>query len=275
MTRAEAIAALAALAQETRLAILKLLVQRGAGGMPAGELGARLKLSSPALSFHLNHLKYAGLVSSERRSSFIIYGAKQRTVDNLIEFLVDHCRGSEEKSEDLVVTAKAPSQRPLNVLFLCTQNSARSIMAECAMNRCGGGRFRAFSAGSAPRGAVHPITLQVLTDLDYETDVLSSKSWNDFASPNGPELDFVFTLCDRAAAELCPAWPGQPIRAHWGIEDPVSATGSDSARRRIFAKVYKELERRIRIFTALPVETLERFALERWVTDLGKLDLAA
>jgi arsenate reductase len=275
MTRAEAIAALAALAQETRLAILKLLVQRGPEGMPAGELGARLKLSSPALSFHLNHLRYAGLVTSERHSSFIIYGARQRTVDNLIEFLGEHCRHSQQESERLETPRKVASQRPLNVLFLCTQNSARSIMAECAMNRWGGGRFRAFSAGSTPRGAVHPITLQVLTEFSYETGALSSKSWNDFALADGPPLDFVFTLCDRAAAETCPAWPGQPIRAHWGIEDPVSAAGSDRAKRRIFAKVYKELERRIRIFTALPVETLEHFALERWVTELGKLDLAA
>jgi arsenate reductase len=192
-------------------------------------------LACTFISSESSQVRRIGVVAAAKQFHHLRREAADR--DNLIEFLVEHCRASEEKSEDLVVTAKAPSPRPQNVLFLCTQNSARSIMAECAMNRWGGGRFRAFSAGSTPRGTVHPITLQVLTGLNYETDALSSKSWNDFALADGPPLDFVFTLCDRAAAETYPAWPGQPIRAHWGIEDPVSAAGSDRARRRIFAKV--------------------------------------
>ncbi len=276
MTRAEAIAALGALAQETRLEIVRLLTVSGPDGLAAGELGARLKLSSAALSFHLNHLKHAGLVTSQRRRSFVIYDARHRTIDSLIEYLVEHCRRSAKETADQTPIARAVgAHRPLNVLFLCTRNSARSIMAECAMNRWGGGRFRAFSAGSNPRGAVHPTTLRVLKSLHYETDALSSKSWNEFSIPDGPKLDFVFTLCDRAAAEPCPAWPGQPIRAHWGVQDPVAARGNGRVKTRTFVKVYNELERRIRIFTALPIETLERFALERWVTELGKLDLAA
>jgi arsenate reductase len=143
------------------------------------------------------------------------------------------------------------------------------------MNRWSGGRFHAFSAGSKPRGTVHPITLQVLNELEYETEGLRSKDWNEFAQPGSAPLDFVFTLCDRAAAEVCPTWPGQPIRAHWGVQDPVAFTGTSGAKRRAFLKVYTELEQRIRIFTALPIETLERFALERWVAEIGKLDLAA
>jgi ArsR family transcriptional regulator, arsenate/arsenite/antimonite-responsive transcriptional repressor / arsenate reductase (thioredoxin) len=275
MTSAEAIAALAGLAQETRLEIIKFLTASGSAGLAAGELGARLKLSSAALSFHLNHLKHAGLVTSQRQSSFIIYDTKHRTIDSLIEYLIEHCRRSAQETARAVPSAEDTERRPFNVLFLCTHNSARSIMAECAMNRWGRGRFRAFSGGSNPSGTIHPTTLRVLKNLGYKTDALRSKNWNEFALADGPPLDFVFTLCDRAAAETCPAWPGQPIRAHWGIEDPVSAAGSDRTRRRIFAKAYKELERRIRIFTALPVETLEGFALERWVTELGKLDLAA
>jgi ArsR family transcriptional regulator, arsenate/arsenite/antimonite-responsive transcriptional repressor / arsenate reductase (thioredoxin) len=276
MTKANIVAALAALAQETRLDIFRLLVERGPGGMPAGEIGDRLKLPSPTLSFHLNQLRHSGLVTSRRQSRLIIYGAKFRTMNSLIEYLTENCCAAQANG---VVrgpsSTPATTEREFNVLFLCTNNSARSIMAECAMNRWGAGKFRAFSAGSKPRGTVHPITLQILNELKYETAGLRSKDWNEFSQPDGPPLDFVFTLCDRAAAEVCPTWPGQPIRAHWGLEDPVAIVGSSAATRKAFLKVYAKLEQRIRIFTALPIETLERFALERWVTELGKLNLAA
>lgn len=275
MTKANVVAALAALAQETRLDIFRILVTRGPEGMPAGEIGDRLKLPSPTLSFHLNQLRHTGLISSRRRSRLIIYSAKFRAMDSLIEYLTENCCSDQMDRTRVSTNASIASDRKLNVLFLCTNNSARSIMAESAMNRWGGGRFHAFSAGSAPRGAIHPITLQVLKELDYETEVLRSKDWNEFAEPDSPPLDFVFTLCDRAAAEVCPAWPGQPIRAHWGMTDPVKITGSSGAKREAFHKVYSQLEQRIRIFTALPIETLERFALERWVTEIGKLNLAA
>lgn len=274
MTKTDAIRGFGALGQETRFEILRLLAQRGPEGMAAGELGARLKLSSAMLSFHLSHLKYAGLVTSERQSNHVIYTTKCRTIAALTAYLSENCGGVGPAANERA-GSRTVAERHRNVLFLCTRNSARSIMAECALNRWGGAKFRAFSAGSDPRGAVHPATLAVLKSLRYETDALRSKNWNEFSAPGGPKLDFVFTLCDRAAAEACPAWPGQPIRAHWGIADPVVSPGSEPARRRTFAKVYKELERRIRIFAALPIETLERFALERWVTELGKLDLAA
>jgi len=273
MNRAEAIVALSALGQEKRLEIMRLLTQGGSAGAAAGELGARLKLSSAALAFHLNHLRHAGLVNSRRRSSFVIYDARHRTIDDLIDYLTEHCRRPGNQAVDQ--GARATAAEPLTVLFLCTRNSARSIMAECAMNRWGDGRFHAFSAGSKPGESVHPTTLQVLKELKYETAELRSKSWNEFSVPGGPRLDFVFTLCDRAAEETCPAWPGQPVRAHWGVPDPVAARGGERAMRKTFAKVYNELEQRIRIFTALPIETLERFALERWVSELGRLNLAA
>lgn len=276
MTKANVIAALAALAQETRLDIARVLTEGGPEGLPAGEIGDRLKLPSPTLSFHLNQMRHAGLVTSRRQSRLIIYTAKFRTMNSLIEYLIENCCTTEtEKGIRGRSKAAVTADRQFNVLFLCTNNSARSIMAESAMNRWGGGRFHAFSAGSAPRGAIHPITLQVLKELDYETEGLRSKDWNEFAQPNSSSLDFVFTLCDRAAAEVCPAWPGQPVRAHWGMQDPVTITGSSAAKREAFHKVYSQLEQRIRIFTALPIETLERFALERWVTEIGKLNLAA
>ena len=276
MTKSNIVAALAALAQETRLDIFRLLVERGPEGMPAGEIGARLKLPSATLSFHLSQLRHSGLVTSRRQSRLIIYAAKFRTMNSLIEYLTENCcmghAGSLVRGGS---SAPMTTHREFNVLFLCTNNSARSIMAECAMNRWGGGKFHAFSAGSKPRGAVHPITLQVLKELEYKTEGLWSKDWNEFAKPDSPPLDFVFTLCDRAAAEVCPTWPGQPIRAHWGIQDPVAVVGTSSDIRKAFFKAYSELEQRIRIFTALPIETLERFALERWVTEIGKLNLAA
>ncbi|HVB81655.1 MAG TPA: metalloregulator ArsR/SmtB family transcription factor [Candidatus Binataceae bacterium] len=275
MTKTNVVAALGALAQQTRLDILRLLVERGPQGMPAGEIGARLKLPSPTLSFHLNQLRHSGLVTSRRQSRLVIYSAKFRTINGVVEFLTENCCAGQARSSAPATSASAGPGREFNVLFLCTHNSARSIMAECAMNRWGGGKFRAFSAGSKPRGAVHPITLEVLEEFDYATGELRSKDWNEFARPDGPPLDFVFTLCDRAAAEICPTWPGQPIRAHWGIEDPVAMVATGAARRKAFVKVYAGLEQRIRIFTAVPIETLERFALERWVTELGKLNLAA
>jgi protein-tyrosine-phosphatase len=165
------------------------------------------------------------------------------------------------------------ANRTFNVLFLCTGNSARSIMAECAMNRWGKGKFKAFSAGSHPAGAVHPMTLQLLNELNYETRRLRSKSWDEFARPDSPPLDFVFTVCDRAAAERCPLWPGQPITAHWGAEDPASFVGSEEAKRRFFLRIYTELENRIKIFTSLPFESLDRFALERRVREIGTVRL--
>lgn len=274
MTKGNIVAVLSALAQETRLDIFRLLVEQGSNGMPAGEIGERLKLPSPTLSFHLNQLRHAGLVDSVRQSRLIIYAAKFRTMDVLLDYLTENCCAERPVKGAISQGGPAAPKHQYNVLFLCTRNSARSIMAECAMNRWGEGRFRAFSAGSNPRGEVHPLTLQVLKQFGYDTSELSSKSWNEFAKPKSPRLDFVFTLCDRAAAETCPAWPGQPIRAHWGVRDPIAVSGA-SAKRKAFARAYTELEQRIRIFAALPVEMLERFALEHWVTEIGKLRLAA
>ena len=161
------------------------------------------------------------------------------------------------------------SGRVFNALFLCTGNSARSVMAECALNRWGGGRFRAFSAGSHPAGAVNPMTLRVLADLNYDTSGLRSKSWDEFAAPGAPPLDFVFTVCDRAAGEMCPVWPGQPLTAHWGVSDPAAFVGEDEQRRRFFLRIYTELENRIKIFVSLPFESLDRMALKRRLREIG------
>jgi protein-tyrosine-phosphatase len=169
----------------------------------------------------------------------------------------------------------AEEKDPYNVLFLCTGNSARSIMAEAIMNRFGAGKFKAYSAGSQPKGAVHPRTLTLLKTLNYKTDDFRSKSWDEFAQPGAPKMDFVFTVCDDAAAETCPVWPGQPISAHWGIPDPARAGGSESMIAYAFDDAYRLLQNRITIFCALPIAGLDRLALQKRVDEIGKTSAPA
>ena len=155
-----------------------------------------------------------------------------------------------------------------NVLFLCTGNSARSILAEVILNREGAGRFHAYSAGSYPKGAVHPAALGLLNELDLPTEGLRSKSWDEFAKPGAPPLDFVFTVCGNAAGEVCPTWPGQPMTAHWGIEDPASVEGD--GQERAFWQAYQALQRRIQLFLALPIDDIDEMSLQNKLRDIGK-----
>ena len=157
-----------------------------------------------------------------------------------------------------------------NVLFLCTGNSARSIIAEAILNRAGGGRFKAFSAGSQPKGKINPRTLDLLRKLNYDVATLRSKSWTEFARPGAPDLDFVFTVCDNAAGESCPLWPGQPITAHWGIPDPVAASGTQAEIALAFKDAYRMLKRRIDLFLALPIEKLDRLVLTMRLREIGR-----
>jgi len=156
-----------------------------------------------------------------------------------------------------------------NVLFLCTGNSARSILAEAILNRDGKGRFRAFSAGSQPKGEVNPYAMTLLRKSGYDTSAMRSKSWSEFAQPGAPKLDFVFTVCDNAAGEACPFWPGQPMTAHWGIPDPAAAEGSDAEIAVAFSDAYRMLERRIHLFLALPIDKLDRMVLSKRLKDIG------
>jgi protein-tyrosine-phosphatase len=160
--------------------------------------------------------------------------------------------------------------KPYNVLFLCTGNSARSILAECVLNRIGGGRFIAYSAGSLPKGEVHPYALDLLRNLDYPTDGLRSKSWNELAKPGAPPLDFVFTVCDNAAGEVCPVWPGQPMTAHWGLPDPTEVVGSEAERRLAFAETLRMLNNRIGTFVSLPFKSLDKLSLQRRLQEIGR-----
>ncbi|MGB7947153.1 MAG: arsenate reductase ArsC [Candidatus Binatia bacterium] len=160
--------------------------------------------------------------------------------------------------------------RTYNVLFLCTGNSARSIMAECILNRLGRPRFKAYSAGSHPKGEVHPYALDLLKRNSFVTDELRSKNWDEFTDPKAPRLDFVFTVCDQAAAESCPIWPGQPISAHWGVLDPAAVQGTEVDKRLAFAHAFRTLENRIGIFVNLRLDSLNRLALQKKLDEIGK-----
>jgi arsenate reductase len=162
------------------------------------------------------------------------------------------------------------TDKTFNVLFLCTGNSARSIIAEAILNRVGQGKFKAYSAGSQPKGEVHPYTLQLLKTLNHDTSFARSKNWEEFAVPGAPQMDFVFTVCDNAANEACPVWPGQPMTAHWGVPDPAAAEGTEAERHLAFDDTYRMLNNRLSIFTSLPMTSLDKLALQKRLDDIGQ-----
>jgi protein-tyrosine-phosphatase len=164
------------------------------------------------------------------------------------------------------------SQKIIKVLFLCTGNSARSIIAEALLQRIGQGRFEAYSAGSVPKGQVNPFAIELLDANNFKTDSFRSKSWDEFEKEDAPKLDFIFTVCDDAANEVCPIWPGQPISAHWGIEDPDKPELSDNEQRKLFQKAFRELEKRIKIFTDLRLDGLDNLSLQEGLDDIGKVE---
>jgi len=166
------------------------------------------------------------------------------------------------------------SERPFNVLILCTGNSARSILGEALVEHLGRGKFRGYSAGSHPKGRVHPLALALLKQKNLPTEGLRSKSWDEFAAPGAPPLDSIFTVCDNAAGEACPIWPGHPMTVHWGIDDPAAADGSDSKKTLAFRRAYDELERRIRSFVELPIQSLDSAELKRRLVAIGRADAA-
>jgi arsenate reductase len=161
-------------------------------------------------------------------------------------------------------------RKPYNILVLCIGNSARSIMGEALFNTMGAGRFQAYSAGSHPSGKVNPFAIEQVRALGYPVDGLRSKSWDEFAQPGAPEMDFVVTVCDKAAGEMCPLWPGQPVTAHWGFPDPVAVEGTDEEKRAAFAQTLRQIQRRVQLFLSLPLETLDRMAIESRMRDFGR-----
>jgi arsenate reductase len=166
------------------------------------------------------------------------------------------------------------ADRIYNILFLCTGNSARSILAESLLNTLGKGKFRAYSAGSFPKGQVHPMALELLKRMNLPADNLRSKSWDEFAAPEAPHIDFIFTVCDNAAGEVCPIWPGKPMTAHWGIADPAAVEGTDTEKAFAFRKALKELETRIKLFSSLPIASLDVMTLQSRLREIGKSSAA-
>lgn len=162
------------------------------------------------------------------------------------------------------------SERVFNVLFLCTHNSARSVMAECVLNKEGKGRFQAFSAGSQPSGRINPFVKDLLEHLGHDTAGLRSKTWDEFATPDAPQMDFIFTVCDSAAGEVCPVWPGHPMTAHWGFPDPSSATGTDAEKAAFTADVFRQIQRRLQLFMSLPLASLDKLALKRKLAEMAQ-----
>jgi len=283
MEAQQAIAALGALAHETRLALFRLLVQRGPDGLSAGTIAEALDLPPSSLTFHLQQLTHAGLISQRRLGRQLFYATDFAAMNQVVAYLTENCCGGGAVCEPVcrpATAAKTPSTemeigvmpetQVYNVLFLCTGNSARSIMAEAILNRAGAGRFKAYSAGSHPKGAVHPRTIDLLRRLHYPTEMYRSKPWDEFAAPGAPVLDFVFTVCDSAAQEVCPVWPGQPMTAHWGVPDPAAATGTEAEIGLAFSDAYRQLNNRISIFVNLPLPKLDRLSLQQHLDEIGK-----
>lgn len=277
METKDAVNALAALAQECRLEVFRLLVEAGPAGFPAGQISERLGVPPSSLSFHLKELSYAGLVTSQQRGRFVIYRANFDAMNGLVAFLTENCCGGNACLPGTVsgsgreLPSHIDAARSYNVLFLCAGNSARSIMAEAILNHLGQGSFHAYSAGSMPAGNVHPMALAVLRDAGLPTSGLRSKSWSEFLEPDAPQMDFVFSLCGRVAGEPCPAWPGSPITGHWDFDDPAKADGTPEQRRRVFERTHQEISQRVRLFLSLPFEKLDRLAAKQRVGELKTL----
>lgn len=266
---------LSILGHPQRLAVFRLLMRRFPDRVPAGELAEALGLKASTLSAYLSALGQAGLVTQERVGTSLRYRIAMTEVRRTLDYLLlDCCRGRPE----LCSPASFPSatgNRPMSqarykVLFICTGNSARSIFAEAILRREAGDRFEAHSAGTRPRSELNPFALQLLERKGHDISGLRAKTIAEFQGEGAPRFDFVFTVCNRAANEECPAWAGQPVSGHWGIPDPVKAVGTDAQRSLAFHQAYGALHSRIKVFTALPIASLDRISLQRAVDRIGQ-----
>ncbi|SPF78509.1 arsenate reductase/protein-tyrosine-phosphatase family protein [Pseudoprimorskyibacter insulae] len=257
---------LSTLAHEGRMSVFRLLVRRYPDAVAAGQLAAALGIKPSTLSMHLSALASAGLIEAQRSGTSRLYRMDMAGSEDLARYMFADCW----KGRPLLGPAK-PAQTHWNVLFLCTGNSARSLMAEALLRDLGRGRFSAYSAGTHPFGQPNPRTIALLQGKGHDTSFLASKQSTLFQGPDAPHMDFVFTVCDQAANEDCPAWDGQPISAHWGLPDPVKATGSDAEISLVFQRTYGVLRNRIAAFAALPIETLDRISLQAAVDDLAHM----
>ncbi|HEU0221021.1 MAG TPA: metalloregulator ArsR/SmtB family transcription factor [Paracoccaceae bacterium] len=282
MESRSAIEALTALGHAGRLAVFRLLARRGPGGVRAGEIAEALGLKPSTLSVHLAALARAGLVFGDREGRSIRYRIALDRVGALVDYLVaDCCRGRPELCLPVLARVagetdkgeqEAMTDRVFNVLFICSGNSARSIFAEAILAKEGRGKFRAFSAGIRPYSELNPRAVALLTRLGHDVSGLRAKHVSEVQGPEAPKMDFVFTVCDRAANEECPPWPGQPITAHWGMPDPVKAEGTEAEKALAFQLAYRTLRHRLQGFLALPVEALDRISLQHRLDAIGQED---
>ncbi|EPX82365.1 helix-turn-helix domain-containing protein [Salipiger mucosus] len=266
---------LATLSHPQRMAVFRMLLRRYPDAVPAGEIGTALDLKPSTASVYLSALRDCGLVSQRREGRSLLYRAEIAGIQGLVAFLwQDCCHGRPDLCPAPVPAPgdTAMPDRKYNVLFICTGNSARSIFAETLLRQMAGDRFEAFSAGTRPSSELNPIAVAMLEDKGMDTAPLRAKNVAEFQGPEAPAMDFVFTVCDRAANEDCPAWPGQPISAHWGLPDPVKAEGTEAERRLAFQQVFGMLKNRLTAFTALPIDTLDRISLQREVDRIGTTD---
>lgn len=258
-----------------RLALYRLLMRRYPDRVPATELAVALGLKPNTLSTYVNALMQAGLVTQERVGTSLRYAIDLEAARETVDFLLhDCCRGRPEICTPNAFPAfSRDSTMPdkiFNVLFICTGNSARSIFAESILRDLGGGRFVAYSAGTKPRSELNPFAIEVLKQKGHDVSVLRSKNLAEFQGADAPEFDFVFTVCDQAANEACPAWQGQPISAHWGLPDPVKVEGTHAEKSLAFHQTYGALRNRMIGFTALPLASLDRLSLQKAVDEIGQ-----
>jgi protein-tyrosine-phosphatase/DNA-binding transcriptional ArsR family regulator len=276
MESSEAATAFAALSVDARLNLMRLLMAEGPNGLPAGNLSGRLGLPPSTTSFHLAALERAGLTQSTRQGRQIVHAARIAGVRRLLGFLTETCCGGRPElcgdlarllppwpDEDQGMTAA------FNILFLCTHNSARSIMAEAIMQKYGGGRFHAYSAGSDPIAEPNAEVTAKLQTLGHDTDKLRSKLWDEFTGPHAPRMDFVITLCDTPRGQECPDFSGVAVTAAWPLPDPAKFTGSSVERAALLNELYASLRRRLDIFMALPFASLDRMAMKKRLDELA------
>lgn len=268
MEQSRAAHAFATLGHADRLAVFRLLMRFAPQGVRPTEMAEALGLKQNTLSHHLADLTASGLVAVTRQGRSLYYSVDLDAAEALIGYLaLDVGRARPDLLSPLLTAQKDAAMRDtdFDVLFICSGNSARSILAEALLRDLGRGKFQAFSAGTRPNSALNPFALEILERNGHDTTGLRSKHVSEFQTPGAPVMDFVFTVCDTAAAEECPPWPGQPITGHWGMPDPVKATGTDAEKALVFAQTYAALRRRIAAFVELPFESLSRLSLQSHV----------
>ncbi|MEO1494481.1 MAG: ArsR family transcriptional regulator [Pseudomonadota bacterium] len=272
--------ALTALGHSGRLAVFRLLARRAPQGVRPSELAEALALKPNTLSVYVSTLSKAGLVSSVREGRSVFYRINIDRVSELTTYLIaDCCRGRPElcapiaahSLQQLNLGAAPMADRPFSVLFICTGNSARSVFAEALLRSMGGARFVANSAGTRPYSELNPYAVDLLRQLGHDTSVLRAKHISEFQSPEAPKMDFVFTVCDSAANEECPPWPGQPISAHWGMEDPVKVDGTDAEKALAFRHAYNTVRTRLTGFVELPFSSLDGISLQSQLDQIGEM----